>query len=67
MAQSENPAALAILFILGLVALAIFNVGQRGGIDGTLLGWFTSRPELFTGIIVFLVIVGILLNIAQEL
>ena len=67
MAQSENPAALAVLFILILVALAIFNVGQGGGVDGTLLGWFTSRPDLFAGIIVFLVVLGILLNIAQDL
>lgn len=67
MAQSENPAALAVLFILILVALAIFNVGQGSGVDGTLLGWFTSRPDLFAGIIVILVVLGILLNIAQDL
>lgn len=67
MTQSENPASLAVLFVLGLVALAIFNVGQGGEVDGTILGWFTSHPNIFGGVIVFLIILGILLNIAQEL
>lgn len=67
MAQSENPAgALAALFLFGLIALAIMKVGQGGDIDNSILGWFLNHPDLFAGVIVLLVILGVVLNIAQE-
>lgn len=68
MAQSENPVgALAAIFILVLVALAIFNVSQGGSIDGTILGWFTDHPEIFAGVIIFLLFINVILSVAQEL
>lgn len=68
MSQAETGiGAFAALFLMGLVALAILDVGQGGDPDSTLLVWFTNHPDLFAGILVFLIVVGAVVNLASDL
>ena len=66
MAEENAVGALAALFIIGLVGFAMFNIVQGGDPNNTALVWFANRPDLFLGLIIFLVLVGAILRIASE-
>lgn len=66
MAEENAVGALAVIFIIGLVGFAMINIMQGADPNNTALVWFANRPELFLGIIIFLVLVGAILQIASE-
>ncbi|WP_313692140.1 hypothetical protein [Halorarum halobium] len=67
MAEENAIGGLAVLFLMILVALAIWRTVQGGDPSNSFLVWFGNHPDLFAGIIVLLVIVGAIFNIASRL
>lgn len=66
MAEENAIGGLAVLFIMVLVFLAIWRTLQGGDPSNSLLVWFGNHPDLFVGIIVFLFVIGAVLNIASR-
>lgn len=66
MADENAIGGLAVLFITILVFLAVWRTLQGGDPSNSILVWFGNHPDLFVGIIVFLVLIGAILNIASE-
>lgn len=66
MTEENAIGALAALFIIGLVGLAIIRVLRGAEPNDTILVWLSNHPDLFAGIIIFLVLVGIIFNIASR-
>lgn len=67
MTEENAIGGFAALFIIFLVFLAIWRTLQGGDPNESLLVWFGNHPDLFVGIIVFLVVLGAVLNIASRL
>lgn len=67
MAEENAIGALAAFFITGLVFLAIFRTLQGGDPSNSFLVWFGNHPNLFAGVIIFLVLAGVILNIASQM
>lgn len=63
MAQTEHP-GFAVLYVLltGLVALAVFAVSGSGGSGGTLLTRLAESPNVFVGVVLLGLMVGVVLN-----
>lgn len=66
MTEENAVGALAVLFLVVLVGFAMMNIMQGADPNNTALVWFANRPDLFLGIIIFLVLVGAILQIASE-
>ncbi|WP_435175694.1 hypothetical protein [Halorussus sp. AFM4] len=67
MAEENAVGALAALFIVALVGFAMINIMQGADPNNTALVWFANRPDLFLGSIIFLVLVGAILQFASKL
>lgn len=58
--------SIPFLFLFVLVLLLLWRVLQGGDPSNSLLVWFGNHPDLFIGIIVFLFVIGAVLNIASR-
>lgn len=58
--------SIPFLFLFVLVLLLLWRTLQGGDPSNSLLVWFGNHPDLFVGIIVFLFVIGTVLNIASR-
>ena len=66
MAEENAIGALAATFIILIVGLAIIRILRGANPNDTILVQLGNHPNLFVGMIVFLVLVGIILNISSR-
>lgn len=65
MADGNEIGALAASFLILLVGLATLRIMNGTDPNKTILVWLGNHPDLFGGIIVMLVLVGIVLNLSS--